>query len=348
MNLNYFRRLQKNRTTQGIAADDVLREVPIIVRTSDEDMAVAIRYTTSAGSNQKLFDARFVRLGKLYGLNSEVPVPQQSLRISVVRDGENFTVQFENLPFGWANEFGSKSVFASSRAANAYALAALNRLLGTPDRYTKGARKNTGTLIWAVVLAFLFGGLLFSKGESKAVPPQTSTLNGIEAYRAGKSVENGELHLSAEQLQDLRSIASRAGFPLRPVNPNGTPFYVFADPACPHCKNLEVELDKMDASWNPVIIPVGILGDDSMRSVSIIQSAPSLEVAADYWKSAISGDILPDPASYAGTQKARVTQAFYTLLGLRGTPTIISADGRVIAQEISSSDLAQWLRKSAQ
>lgn len=334
-----------------------LNEIPEIIRTSFADQAVAIRYAPAQGSIQKLFDARFVRISAFYGLNLSDETSSlsrnstgQALRVFVKRDGETFSVCFENVTPEWQAEFKNKDGFPSSREANEHASAIIQRLIGTGQQDSTKAHRSYKTISW-VLAAFLIGGFVFSKGTpGNAAAPATAqianndeTPKNILDYRAGQTMENGELKLSEPQRKDLLSIAAKVGFPLRQINPDGTPFYVFADPNCPHCKNLESELEKLDVKWNPIIIPVGILGDSSSAAVASIESVESPGAAAVEWKNAIAGrspTVLP---TYEGKQKARVSQAFFTLLGLPGTPTLISADGRVIAQEISSSDLSHWL-----
>lgn len=357
MKFNFYKKVLNFRTIAGKHREAPLNEIPEIIPTAFADQAVAIRYVAAQGSMHKLFDARFVRISTLYGLNNTVEssglpgqTARQTLRIFVKRDGETFSVCLENISPESQIEFKNNDGFHSSREANEHASEIINRLLGTRQAVGTNVHRSYKTVLW-VFAAFLIGGFVFSKGTpGNAAAPvkaqiahQEETPKNILDYRAGQRMENGELKLSEPQLKDLLSIESKVGFPLRPVNPDGTPFYVFADPNCPHCKNLEKELEKLDDKWNPIIIPVGILGENSSNLVASIESAESPDAAAVEWKNAIEGRATTSLQTYAGQQKARVSQAFFTLLGLPGTPALISADGRVIAQEISSKYLSQWL-----
>lgn len=114
---------------------------------------------------------------------------------------------------------------------------------------------------------------------------------------------------------------------------------VFSDPACPHCKRLEPELDKLDnitiytflVPFQGAALPVAIwCAADRQKAWHryMVQGDQSLLAASS-----------SSPSSTACAHPLERNLAIAQRLKVRGTPTIFYADGRRIAGYIAATDI---------
>jgi thiol:disulfide interchange protein DsbC len=113
--------------------------------------------------------------------------------------------------------------------------------------------------------------------------------------------------------------------------------YVFADPSCGYCKRLENELGGMD---NVTIFtwPIALLSPDSKRK------AVSVWCASDPGKAWV--DLMrngKEPAVAECQNPIDRNMALASKLGVSGTPTLVSVDGRVRPGYMSRPELDAWM-----
>lgn len=128
------------------------------------------------------------------------------------------------------------------------------------------------------------------------------------------------------------------------------PLYVFSDPSCPHCQDFERQLDILTKSYTIHILPVDVVGGalSSGRIAQMLCLPPNERQAA--WKKLITGAGLGGAkqcaeGSAAGTADDRIFRA----LGLPGTPSIVSADGRIMPDTMSlkADSVDAWAQSPA-
>ncbi|MBL8345272.1 MAG: DsbC family protein [Rubrivivax sp.] len=151
---------------------------------------------------------------------------------------------------------------------------------------------------------------------------------------------------------DLKATLDRVdptGLPLelalRHVSGKGTRMlYVFADPTCGFCKQLEAALVGVpDLSVHTFVVPV--LGPQAKRIATAIGCAPDPAAAWSAWMLRAQEPALDSASASCEAGAARVAAAerLASSLGITGTPTLIAADGRKSAGFMSASQLNTWL-----
>lgn len=130
----------------------------------------------------------------------------------------------------------------------------------------------------------------------------------------------------------------------------GAPLYVFEDPLCPHCQEFAPTLDAL-AKQRPVyIFPVSVIGGAASKALAakVICEASSGREAK--WNQALHGVL----SAASGTDTAGCGEAgvaandeIFAMMGLRFTPTVFDATGRMLPpeQDMSPAGIDRWLTK---
>ncbi|OYV02277.1 MAG: hypothetical protein CFE45_01090 [Burkholderiales bacterium PBB5] len=117
--------------------------------------------------------------------------------------------------------------------------------------------------------------------------------------------------------------------------------YVFADPQCGYCRQLEQTLAAMD-DLTVVTFTLSILGPESKRLVNAITCAADPAAAWSAWM--LKGEQPPSNSSRTcDLAPAEAVEALAKGLGITGTPTLVTADGRRKAGAMSAAQLTAWL-----
>lgn len=151
---------------------------------------------------------------------------------------------------------------------------------------------------------------------------------------------------------DLKATLDRVdptGLPLelalRRASGKGTrTLYVFADPTCGFCKQLEAALAAVpDITVHTFVVPV--LGPQAKRIATAIACAPDPAAAWNAWMLRSQEPALDSAAASCEPGAARVAAAerLASTLDITGTPTLIAADGRKNAGYMSAAQLNTWL-----
>lgn len=130
-------------------------------------------------------------------------------------------------------------------------------------------------------------------------------------------------------------------------NPKGRPIYVFSDPQCPHCKNLEKALSSFKEDYYIHVYPTPRLGDDS--AALIVQFSCGTD-PAKAWSNWMSSGALNDKAEIknecakAGIAASEVNRKFMDQHNLFAVPVLIREDGAVHTGDLDKTNLQQWLQ----
>jgi len=107
---------------------------------------------------------------------------------------------------------------------------------------------------------------------------------------------------------------------------NALKLYVFADPTCGACKELEPALEKMpDVAITIIPAPILETGDRFMGGISCAKD----KLAA--WKAAINEGVAMDGSCATGGDAHIRAYNFFKAAGFGSTPTLIAGDGRIHA-----------------
>jgi thiol:disulfide interchange protein DsbC len=116
--------------------------------------------------------------------------------------------------------------------------------------------------------------------------------------------------------------------------------YVFSDPDCPFCKQLEQTLAKLDdVTIYMFPLPLASLHPDAARKADQVWCAPD---RAKAWEALMLRNELPANPVRCETPIAR-NVALAQALDINGTPTLISADGRKQAGALGEATLNAFM-----
>lgn len=130
-------------------------------------------------------------------------------------------------------------------------------------------------------------------------------------------------------------------------NPKGRPVYVFSDPKCPYCKNLEQALSSFKEDYYIHVYPTPRLGDDS---AALIAQFSCDSDPAKAWSNWMASGALNDKAEIknecasAGIAAGEVNRKFMDQHNLFSVPVLIRDDGAVHTGDLDKTNLQQWLQ----
>lgn len=114
---------------------------------------------------------------------------------------------------------------------------------------------------------------------------------------------------------------------------------VFSDPDCPYCRRLEGELAKIDnVTLYTFAYPLESLHPEAKAKAVAVWCAPD---RARAWAELMKTGKVPGkrPCDHPIDRNIALARQ----LGIQGTPTLFSADGRVLPGAASSERIEQWL-----
>jgi len=149
--------------------------------------------------------------------------------------------------------------------------------------------------------------------------------------------------LTAER-KDLLARIDFAALPLadalKEVRGSGArSFAIFSDPDCPHCRKLEADLKALtDVTIYTFLMPLASLHPDA-RAKAIAVWCAGDRIAA--WRTLMGGNQAPRAQDCSHPVDRNV--ALGERLGISGTPTLVAADGRVLAGAVGLPQIEAWL-----
>ena len=152
--------------------------------------------------------------------------------------------------------------------------------------------------------------------------------------------------LTAERLRKLQAIPFDS-LPLQQsfkvVRGNGKrKLAYFTDPNCPYCKRLEQELVNLkDVTLHVFLFPV--LSNDSVEKARAVWCSKD---RAKAWLDLMLKDVAPKPAGNCDTPFESLIQ-YGQDKGIRGTPTLVFADGSRVPGTLPASDLSKLMDDAA-
>lgn len=122
------------------------------------------------------------------------------------------------------------------------------------------------------------------------------------------------------------------------------PLYVFSDPSCPHCIDLEAELEKLSSTFTIHVFPVSVIGGNltTDRLPKVMCAAPAERSAL--WKRLMATEEVPGANCQDGIAAVAANDQIFRAMRFDGTPTIINAEGVVKPANVSmtAESLSRW------
>lgn len=164
----------------------------------------------------------------------------------------------------------------------------------------------------------------------------------------------------AVRAASLRRAADSGRYTISLSGGHSRTIYVFSDPLCPHCQEIEPTLEAMTRDYNVVIFPVTLVGkQDTVNTVApILCETP--QKRARWWQSLFKADDgMPFPSPDTRKPQASCTDGEHAIsindrafdyYQLPGTPQLIADDGRDIPFSALTSDdaLARFMNAPIQ
>lgn len=138
---------------------------------------------------------------------------------------------------------------------------------------------------------------------------------------------------------NLRDAAKRKIFTVSLTTGHARTLYVFADPLCPYCRDIEPTLEAIGKKVNIEIFPVSLTG----KKETAFQVIPVLCASEEYrktaWRSLFDHHLLTGtPSCEIGEKALEVNNKAFSAYGFTGTPQLISDEGQPIPLRALKND----------
>ncbi|HAL3625179.1 TPA: DsbC family protein [Escherichia coli] len=136
--------------------------------------------------------------------------------------------------------------------------------------------------------------------------------------------------------------------------------YVFSDPSCPHCRDIEPVLERLSGSFNIRIFPVSVIGGEKSASMAQKVLCESDATARrNAWKTLFSpgeemlfpvkkesGDTKAASDCELASRAVSVNDKAFRAYQFAGTPWVLSDRGQAVPQELlnNATEVALWLK----
>ena len=254
-------------------------------------------------------------------------------------------------------QFGRPNAFAAGATGSSILAAAGKRLaeqLNTPRALGRTALRLVRWFLMFMGMVLLV--TMFSQWRVRSsgnLPPGSHY--GVTAPKSEPVAQSNDVppelrdrtlgdSLSATEMQVVANATREMGIQMRP---SGQPFVIFSDPNCPSCKDLEPKLSQIDPRFVPVIVPVSF----KVGSEELVKDVLCAKDTVSAWSAAIggyapTGDAVSDGKCAGAEDKAMKANGAFVALNFTGTPTLVSATGKVIAGSGSLDDINKWLAEN--
>ncbi|EBY1312509.1 DsbC family protein [Salmonella enterica subsp. enterica serovar Typhimurium] len=179
----------------------------------------------------------------------------------------------------------------------------------------------------------------------RAAPPDTST-----------QPTAGEQRLA----ENLKRADERNIFTVPLSEGHERTLYVFSDPSCPHCRDIEPVLERLSGSFNIRIFPVSVIGGEKSASMAQKVLCESDATARrNAWKALFSpgeemlfpvkkenGDTKAASDCELASRAVSVNDKAFRAYQFAGTPWVLSDRGQAVPQELlnNATEVALWLK----
>jgi protein-disulfide isomerase len=219
-----------------------------------------------------------------------------------------------------------------------------------------GGLSRTAALLLAGPVALVVAVLLFTPSVDSRANNAQARMNspGVVISPAGAVYAGGAAPVAAAPMPppapvsvpkdayvdegERKQLAKLAG--VAPLRPSGKEFYVFTDPNCPFCKDLEPTLEAAASGMKPIVIPVAFKdGSRDLAAAALCSSNPAAE-----WKKLMATGLPPLAKPCAkGFERVEENMRLFQQLRLTATPTIVSPKGLLVSGAVTPDELARIL-----
>lgn len=233
------------------------------------------------------------------------------------------------------------------------ALRQINKTLArrrTLNRVT-GVLRNViwpGAFLTAVLAATVsLNGAVMNLGAAPLTQPQPlqpqSSLPGavpqqpMQPSAPAPAMLQTPAQISSDDLTSLKAAVKNGRFTVTLSQGHPRTLYVFSDPRCPHCRDLEPRLEQLSKTYNVEIFPVSAFGQERSHAINTAVLNAHKQSRAEKWAAAFNGGDYQalDPNGQSdeqstGSMLADANDAAFVKFGFIGTPTIVTDEGKTV------------------
>ena len=221
----------------------------------------------------------------------------------------------------------------------------------------------TTSLKWGIVVVVSAGCLTLLNGTIfTAISQKSSMIADTEQQREvfksspdkwnKESLSNESIETEKQISQGIKAGEKRNDVSIKfgPENSSSV-IYVYSDPSCPHCKEIDSSLQELSKNGVKVVIfPVDVIGGDtSMQAAATIMCLPSNEDKQKAWQQLLSNSNTSPFSTpcQAGVEGVRANSLFFKKAGFIGTPTILNKYGQQPDSDIPATiqGIKEWSEK---
>lgn len=150
---------------------------------------------------------------------------------------------------------------------------------------------------------------------------------------------------ASELAKALASAVDSHQFSIQISNGEKGEFYVFSDPLCSHCKNLETQLELLQNDYTIHIFPVSIIGGQTSEEIIAKILCSNEQDRPGLWRAVINGSSVTGNTCEIGEKALDANNQIFRIMQFKGTPTIINSIGVAKPLNISSNadSIQRWL-----
>ncbi|EEL2517595.1 thioredoxin fold domain-containing protein [Salmonella enterica subsp. enterica serovar Typhimurium] len=180
-----------------------------------------------------------------------------------------------------------------------------------------------------------------------AEPPAVAV--PLKSAPVAQAIPSGPEDSRAIRAASLKKATDSGRYTINLSGGRARTIYVFSDPLCPHCREIEPTLEALTRDYNVVIFPVTLVGKQKTTEAvaPVLCAAP--QKRAQLWQSLFKADGVmslsptesdtPTPTSCTdGEHAIAINDRAFDYYQLPGTPQLIADDGRDIPFSALTSD----------
>jgi hypothetical protein len=200
--------------------------------------------------------------------------------------------------------------------------------------------------VWVLALLLVLGGSFLGglKSTQEGTVASSASSGPIYAPVAPADlVAPNKIEDSTASKAEMDAVSRLAG--VVATGKSATRFYVFTDPNCPYCKQMESSVEAVAAKgeFSAVVIPLGYKPGSRDVAASVLCSKD----ASKAWSDWMIKDVKPTAAPCAaGYQLIDKNMEVFESMRLSGTPVTITPAGLILAGSVKAEDLERALKGS--
>lgn len=215
-------------------------------------------------------------------------------------------------------------------------LTGLMRNLVWPGAFLTAALAGIVSLNGAVMNIGAAGGSAPAMQQQTTLPANATPQQLAQPAAPAGAMLQTPAQVSDDDLASLKAAVKNGRFTVTLSQGHARTLYVFSDPRCPHCRDLEPRLEQLSKMYNVEIFPVSAFGQERSHAITAAVLTADKKSRAEKWAAAFNGgdyqalDEQNQGEQSNGAMLADANDAAFVKFGFIGTPTIVTDEGKTV------------------